>query len=100
MKRIFAFAHLVNIAATAPGDPPVSLRRILTMLALTMPAHAGNDVAVELNTIVNEVVASYMAEKRIPGMSVAIVHEDRIVFAKGYGKASIEFSLPAGAETV
>jgi CubicO group peptidase (beta-lactamase class C family) len=70
------------------------------MLALTMPAHAGNDVAVELDTIVNEVVASYMAEKRIPGMSVAIVDEDRIVFAKGYGEASIEFSLPAGAETV
>ena len=100
MKRIFALAHLVNIAAAVPGGPIVSFRRILMMLALTAPALAGNDVAVELETIVSEVVANHMAEKRIPGISVAIVHEDRRVFSKGYGEASIEFSLPAGAETV
>jgi CubicO group peptidase (beta-lactamase class C family) len=100
MKRIFALAHLVNIAAAVPGGPIVSFRRILMMLALTAPALAGNDVAIELETIVSEVVANHMAEKRIPGISVAIVHEDRRVFSKGYGEASIEFSLPAGAETV
>lgn len=70
------------------------------MLALTMPAIAGSALAAELESIVSEVAANHMAEKRIPGISIAIVHGDHLVFAKGYGQASIEFDLPAAAETV
>jgi CubicO group peptidase (beta-lactamase class C family) len=76
------------------------IRLTLVTLALAMSAHAGSDAAAELEAIANEVVGSYMVDKRIPGISVAIVHEGHTVFAKGYGQASIEFELPADAETV
>jgi CubicO group peptidase (beta-lactamase class C family) len=33
-------------------------------------------------------------------MSVAVVHEKRLLLAKGYGKASVEFDVPATAATV
>ena len=78
----------------------MTFRRILTLLALSTLANAGNDVATELDAITSEVVATHMAEKQIPGISVAIVHEKRLVYSRGFGTASIEFDLPATEETV
>ena len=57
MKRISALAHLIDIAAVVHGEPIVSLRRILIMLALTMPAIAGSALAAELESIVRELAA-------------------------------------------
>lgn len=70
---------------------------VLILVAATTRT-AANPVSIE--NIVDDVVAQHMTEKRIPGMSVAVVHEGRLIFSKGYGKASIEFDVPATAGTV
>ena len=36
---------------------------------------------------------------RIPGMSVAVLHEQKVVFKKGFGYANIEKQIPATATT-
>jgi CubicO group peptidase (beta-lactamase class C family) len=91
---------LRSTEATLPGGQPVTVRKILTLLALSTVASADSDVTAELDAITSKVVATHMAEKRIPGISVAIVHEKRLVFSRGFGTASIEFDLPATEETV
>lgn len=41
-----------------------------------------------------------MSEERIPGLSVAVVHGGRLVWASGYGFADLENFVPATATTV
>jgi serine beta-lactamase-like protein LACTB len=45
------------------------------------------------------VVANEMARRGIPGLSVAIGHEDQLVFANGYGFADVENFVPARSDT-
>ncbi len=49
---------------------------------------------------VDEAVRKYMEEKKVTAASVAIAHEGRIVFQKGYGAADLENDVPAKPETV
>ena len=54
----------------------------------------------DFELISDEIVTKHMAEKHIPGMSVAIVQDGALVFSKGYGKSSVEFDIAATADTV
>lgn len=49
---------------------------------------------------VDDYVKQQMHELRIPGLSMAVVKEGRIVKASGYGMANLETSSPATPETV
>ena len=42
---------------------------------------------------------SEMAKQHVPGMSVAVVQNGKVVLAKGYGLVNVELSAPATAET-
>jgi CubicO group peptidase (beta-lactamase class C family) len=44
-------------------------------------------------------IASYVREKGLVGLSVAIMQDGQITFAKGYGQRSLEPSLPVEPET-
>lgn len=48
----------------------------------TSPANAGPDF-----TAIDAYVQAQMNESRIPGLALAIVHGDQIVYLKGYGSA-------------
>lgn len=67
----------------------------LWLLAIPLIADAAG-----LGLIVDEVVHRHMKEKKIPGMSVAIVDNGSLVFSEGYGVASLEFEIPASRDTV
>ena len=73
---------------------------ISMVLILLMSASLSSGAPVGLENIVDAVVAKHMSEKQIPGMSVAVVHQQRLVFSKGYGLASIELDVNASADTV
>jgi len=49
---------------------------------------------------VNALVKSYVSEHHIPGLSIAVVQEGRVVLTEGYGLADIENNAQAGADTV
>lgn len=70
------------------------------VLLLVMSASLSSGKPVSIENIVDDVVARHMSDKQIPGMSVAVVHQQRLVFSKGYGLASVEFDVKANANTV
>ena len=36
-----------------------------------------------------------MGKSHIPGVSIAIIHDGKVVLARGYGMANVELSVPA-----
>lgn len=63
---------------------------LLTALA-TLPASADS---------VDDYVRAVMEKGKIPGVSLAIVKEGRLVRSQGYGLANVELGVPASADTV
>ena len=49
---------------------------------------------------IDTIVARQMRAKRIPGLSLGVVRDGRLIHAKGYGEANIEWKAPATPETV
>lgn len=70
------------------------------VITLILAASSARGAPISLESLTDDVVHRHMTEKNILGMSVAVVHEKHLIFAKGYGKASIEFDVPASAATV
>lgn len=48
---------------------------------------------------VDKYLADYVEKKNLPGMSVAIVKDGKVAFAKAYGKRSLEGNLPMETDT-
>jgi CubicO group peptidase (beta-lactamase class C family) len=75
------------------------VKSFITILAFLfcflMPALGQNQ-----NAKVDDYVREKMKSRNIPGLSLAIVREGRIVYAKGYGMANLELSAPATEKTV
>jgi CubicO group peptidase (beta-lactamase class C family) len=49
---------------------------------------------------VDDYVAATMTRQHIPGVSLAIIRDGKVIKAKGYGLASIELNLATRPETV
>jgi CubicO group peptidase (beta-lactamase class C family) len=50
--------------------------------------------------LVDASMQAYLEDQRLPGLSVAVVYGDSVVFAKGYGYADVEHRVPATPQTV
>jgi D-alanyl-D-alanine carboxypeptidase len=73
--------------------------------AMVVIAIAGTSVAAQqqdttLETRVDRVIADQMHFRRIPGLSLGVVRDGRLVLAKGYGEATLEWKAPATPDTV
>ena len=79
---------------------------IIRIVAITvLAASAGSAQApapLPADTIVKieKAITSFMAQQNIPGMTIAIVHDNQIRFQRGYGMAEVENFVPAKALTV
>ena len=49
---------------------------------------------------VDDYIQSEMKKNKIPGLSIAVIKNDKIIKAKGYGLANIELIVPATPDTV
>src|SRR5262245_43048250 len=49
---------------------------------------------------VDDFVAAQMKQQRIPGLSLAVIKDGKIIKAQGYGFANLEHQVPAKPETV
>ncbi|HKS07445.1 MAG TPA: serine hydrolase domain-containing protein [Gemmatimonadaceae bacterium] len=49
---------------------------------------------------IDTVVARQMRARRIPGLSLAVIRDGHVVYAKGYGEANLEWHSPATPTTV
>jgi CubicO group peptidase (beta-lactamase class C family) len=46
------------------------------------------------------IIKNHMAAEKIPGVSVAVMREGKIILAKGYGLANVEHNVPVKPETL
>lgn len=61
---------------------------------------AAHGLAAGADAAVDAYLKREMAKRRIPGLSVAVVKDGRVLKLKGYGVASVEFDVPADEQTV
>jgi CubicO group peptidase (beta-lactamase class C family) len=83
------------------------MRRILlaavgtVLLADAYPVHAQQrPPAAEARAATDRLVRAYMRDQRVPGVSIAIVVGDRLVYVRGFGWASLEDSVPVSTQTL
>jgi D-alanyl-D-alanine carboxypeptidase len=50
--------------------------------------------------LIDDFVMSQMTQHQIPGLSLAMVRDGRLIKTKGYGKANLELGVPVTEETV
>jgi serine beta-lactamase-like protein LACTB len=84
MQRLIAVLFLALAPTFTRGEP------------LTPPAKAYQDVAALLDKLIEREVK----DKRLPALSIALVDDQTVVWAKGYGFADPEKTVPATADTV
>jgi D-alanyl-D-alanine carboxypeptidase len=72
---------------------PTRMRTRLTFLLLLFAVAAHADK-------VDDYIKSQMDRQHIPGLSLAVVKDGKLVKAKGYGLANVETNTPAAPETV
>lgn len=65
----------------------------------TAPLRAEQSSAVAFSDDVERVISRLIDDQKIPGLSVAIATDNQLRFARGFGNADVENSVPATAET-
>jgi CubicO group peptidase (beta-lactamase class C family) len=73
---------------------------MLVLLLATVEAVAGKHPGDEPSEQVDRVVEAERRAQQIPGVSIAVCREGRIVKADGYGRASVELDVPVTPETI
>jgi CubicO group peptidase (beta-lactamase class C family) len=91
-RRFLEAAACTTLAACgSPGRTGAS-----ATAADTVPAAQIDAALARLDALASEL----MARTRLPGMAVAVVRDDRIVYAKGFGTRLVETDAPVDADTV
>nr|WP_319565594.1 serine hydrolase domain-containing protein [uncultured Rhodoferax sp.] len=68
--------------------------------APTRPASVARDDLAATQAYVTRLVQHDMAQNKVTGLSLALVDDQRIVWAQGFGFADVEKSMPASADTI
>ncbi len=83
----------MKIFAAARRTTPLFL---ITAFLFTIPAAAQDAVSAK----VDEYIKREMQSKKVPGVSLAVIRDGKIIHAKGYGLANVEHNVPVTTETV
>lgn len=82
--------------------PPHSItrRRFVVATALGVPALLNASVSDDLSAPFDEAMELFMREREVPGGALAVVKDQRLVLAKGYGYADRDKQTPARADSL
>jgi len=80
----------------------LSIVTIMLLLSFASAVRTQNTNPLPADTVkkIEEVIESEKAKLSIPGLSVAVAIDNQLRYAKGFGMADLENSVPAKAETV
>ena len=77
------------------------------LLLISMPLFAGDEVKLQDHpevadavTVFEKWVEQHIAHRHVPGLSIAVVYDQEIVWANGYGFSDLETKTPATPATV
>jgi len=76
--------------------------RLLTGILLLVSRRLDGQTAAppDARVATDRLVETYMRDQRVPGASVAIVRDSRLVYARGFGLANLEDSVPVTTRTL
>ena len=97
---LFILVILVSPAAMG-ADMPVSespLAGQAGVFAEAIPPHGPSDPA-EVEAFLDEILPAAIARYNVPGATVVVVKDGRVVVAKGYGYRDLENRTPVNADT-
>src|SRR4051795_13756154 len=86
-------------ALTVDEDSRMRWQRLSIPLTVGLIA-AGSLLQVARSDEIDDYVNAEMQARHIPGVSLAVIKEGKVVKAQGYGLANVELKVPAGPETV
>ena len=69
-------------------------------LVLVLPVIAQQKHYSAINTKVDSFIYLQMTQKNIAGLSLAVMHEGKIIHSKGYGYANVEHKIQTNSNTV
>jgi CubicO group peptidase (beta-lactamase class C family) len=72
------------------------MRAVFLLPLAAVLLHAQSDLAARLD----QIATSELARQHLPGIAVAAVRDGQIVYAKGFGVASVESKAPVTADTL
>ena len=78
----------------------VAALTVAAVFGLSSDGRAAADLPADVARRVDEKIAQFMADNKVPGLSVAIAVDRQVAFERGYGLADIENRVPATADTV
>ena len=80
---------------------------VSTLLLMSMPLFAGDEVKLQERPEVADAirvfdkwVEQHISHRNVPGLSIAVVYDQEIVWAEGYGYSDLETKTPATPATV
>jgi D-alanyl-D-alanine carboxypeptidase len=73
---------------------------VILCLAIAAPLHAAPPSDTDLQAKVDAIAADYLAKPGAAGLSIGIARQGKVLLAKGYGLADVEFDVPANADTM
>jgi CubicO group peptidase (beta-lactamase class C family) len=73
---------------------PVALLAVISLFVNPVAAQEGGAAKID------EFIKAEMRKQQIPGVSLAVVRNGEIVYAKGYGYANVEHQVPVKPETI
>jgi D-alanyl-D-alanine carboxypeptidase len=85
---------------STPRRAALLLTRTFVLLCLTFVTAVADGIPNDVAKAVDEYVQKQMTNRRIPGVSVAVVKDGKPVLLKGYGLANAELNVSANENTV
>ena len=75
-------------------------RTFLQLAGAAIAAQALSDVAAAQADRVDGLISKQMTNRRVPGLAIAVIQNDKMVKAQGYGYADLQHQKPATSQTV
>ena len=95
-KKIFVGLFIISVAAGV--FEAQAFGQVLSKQSLSEQSAASSNSPLDMK--VDAYVKQQIRKYKIPGLSVAVIKKGRVLKLKGYGLASVEFDVPADANTV
>jgi CubicO group peptidase (beta-lactamase class C family) len=73
---------------------------MLAVLLLAVSPAATAQPASQQTLAINRLISSYVSDHHVPGVSVAVIEDGRVILTQGYGLADVENNVAATADTV
>lgn len=93
VRLAIVFASVLLAACGGASDPSAQSERALPVISTPFANTPQTD-----NVAVDDYIQAQLLSQKIPGLSLAVIQDGKIIYAKAYGYANLESATPARPE--